>query len=176
MRPDEQLTPHFALSEFTTSQTAVRFAVPNEPNDAQLLNLRRLALHGEDVRLVLGNVPVLLSSGFRHWVVNGLVKGLISPDQLPYLDHRVDLIRRCKLDTSAHMDGRAFDFCAPRFGAPRDIVALLAANDWLPFDQVIFEGTWVHYAIAREGERPRRQVLTAVFAPGEQPEYLAGLV
>jgi hypothetical protein len=46
----------------------------------------------------------------------------------------------------------------------------------LQFDQLIFEGTWVHYAIARTNEKPRRQVLTAVFEQGKKTRYLQGLV
>ena len=174
-RTDIQLSPHFWLSEFEDSQTATRHGLRNAAMGPQVENLKRLAMHGEDVRALLGSVPIVISSGFRSMVVNGLVTKLIEPKDLPLLDIRPDLMSRLRASTSAHKEGRAMDFTAPRFGSPRDIVRRLVESP-LQFDQVIFEGTWVHYAIARVGEKPRRQVLTAVFKTGEKTRYLQGLV
>lgn len=175
MQHDQRLTTHFHLSELTQSATAARAGLRNEADSVALKNLKRLAHQGEDVRGHLDNVPILVSSGLRTWIVNALVKNLIKVEELADLSTRPDLVRRCKADTSAHVDGRAMDFTAPRFGTPREIVARLQETS-LPFDQLIFEGTWVHYGIAREGEDPRRQVLTAVFEQGRKPRYVKGLV
>jgi hypothetical protein len=172
---DVQLSPHFWLSEFERSETATRLGLRNEADGRQLANLKRLAGVSEDARVVLGNVPMLPSSGLRTWIVNALVKHIITPDQVPLLDKRPDLVAKCKADTSAHPDGRALDFTAPDFGSPRDIVRRLMDSP-LQFDQLIFEGTWVHLGIAREGDTPRRQVLTAVFKAGGKVDYLPGLL
>ena len=174
-RTDIQLSPHFWLSEFEASQTATRHGLRNEAMGVEVENLKRLAMHGEDIRKLLGNAPVVISSGLRTLIVNGLVTNLIEVKDLSLLDIRPDLMSRLRSSTSAHKDGRAMDFTAPRFGSPRDIVRRLVESP-LQFDQVIFEGTWVQYAIARVGEKPRRQVLTAVFKQGKKPSYLPGLV
>lgn len=175
MQPDQRLTTHFYLSELTRSETAARAGLRNEADSSQLKNLQRLAHQGEDVRGFLDNAPILVSSGLRTLIVNALVKHIITVGQLPLLAAQPELVRLCQADRSAHVEGRAMDFIAPRFGRPREIVARLRDTS-LPFDQLIFEGTWVHYGIAREGEEPRREVLTAVFEQGRKPRYVKGLV
>lgn len=152
MPSDEKLSPHFQLSEFLHSQAAVRLGLPNAPGPAALNNLRRLAQQLELVRKVLGSVPLLISSGYRSPEVNRAVGGTAS---------------------SAHLSGLAADFTAPRFGSPREICRLLAKAD-INFDQLIFEGTWVHFAIAPAGMAPRGEQLTAVFHPGAPTTYLKG--
>lgn len=173
--PDVQLSPHFWLSEFEASETATRLGLRNEATGRVMDNLKRLSGHAEDVRRTIGDVPMLLTSGLRTLIVNGLVTNLIEPADLPSLDKRPDLMSRLRASTSAHIDGRAMDFHAPRFGSPRDICRRLADSP-LQFDQLIFEGTWVHYGIAREGDTPRRQVLTAVFKQGQRTRYLPGIL
>jgi len=44
------------------------------------------------------------------------------------------------------------------------------------FDQLIYEGSWVHVGLAEVGAPMRNQVLTAVFAKGVPTQYRAGLV
>jgi zinc D-Ala-D-Ala carboxypeptidase len=168
---DAPLSKHFWLSEFTRSETATRAGLRNEPDMTQLAQLRRLALQAEDVRTALQGAPIVISSGLRTWIVNGLVCGLITLQDLEHLDARAELVALLRKQPSGHKDGRAMDFTAPRFGTPREIVARLRDTS-LPFDQLIYEGTWVHYGIAREGEAPRRQVLTAVFRRGEPTRYV----
>lgn len=174
-RTDLRLSTHFWLSEMEHSETAVRNGLRNEADSVQIQELKRLASHGEDIRTTLGNVPILLSSGLRTLIVNGLVTKIIKPEQVPLLSRRPDLMKALRDNTSAHKFGRAMDFTAPNFGSPRQIVARLMESP-LQFDQLIFEGTWVHYGIAAQGATPRRQVLTAVFEPGKKTRYLPGLV
>lgn len=174
-RADVQLSPNFWLSEFEHSEIATRNGLRNEAGPVEIANLKRLAYQGQDVRALLGNVPITLSSGLRTLIVNGLVTKIITPDQVPKLGSRPDLMTALRNSTSAHKDGRAMDFTAATFGSPREIVARLR-DSALPFDQLIFEGTWVHYGIAKVGDTPRRQVLTAVFKAGEKTRYLPGLV
>lgn len=147
------LSPHFSVDELTHSQAATRLGVRNEPNAAQLDNLRRLANVLELVRTAVRNNPVLISSGFRSPVVNNDVGGSLA---------------------SAHMDGRAADFTVPRFGTPRQVCQCIV-DAGLTFDQLIFEGTWVHLGIAARNAAPRGEVLTAIFEPGRKTRYLKGL-
>lgn len=155
MHSDQALSAHFFLSEFTHSQTAVRRGLRNDPLTAQLDNLRRLAAVLEGVRTALGNVSILISSGFRSSALNNAVGGSVKPP-------------------SAHMDGRAADFTAPAFGAPRDICQRLV-DAGLVFDQLIHEGAWVHLAISGANTAPRNQLLTARFSGTGAPRYTPGL-
>lgn len=153
MLRDEKLSPHFQLSEFLHSQASVRLGLPNEPGPTALNNLRRLAQQLERVREVLGSVPLLISSGYRSVEVNRAAGGAAR---------------------SAHLAGLAADFTAPRFGTPREICRALA-NAGIPFDQLICEGTWVHFAVAPSGSAPRGERLTAMFHPGGPTTYLGGI-
>lgn len=151
--PSYYLTEHFSLAELTASQTATRHGLQNVAAGEALSNLRRLASTLEEVRTALGGAPMLISSGFRSFTVNNLVGGSL---------------------TSAHKDGRAADFTAPRFGPPKMICQRIIEAG-ISFDQLIYEGTWVHLGIAKMGSNPKRQVLTAVFRPGQATQYLEGL-
>ena len=94
------LTPHFALSEFTHSQTAARLGITNAATSPVIIaNIRRTAAMLEKVRAILGK-PILISSGYRCQELNAAVGGS---------------------QNSAHVDGLAVDFTCPGFGSPRDI-------------------------------------------------------
>ncbi|MDD4963588.1 MAG: D-Ala-D-Ala carboxypeptidase family metallohydrolase [Gallionella sp.] len=155
MTTDSQLSEHFWLSEFTASQAAARLGISNEPDSLDVLtNLTEVARLLEKVRTVLGGKTISISSGYRSPAVNKAVGGSM---------------------TSAHSNGCAADFSCPSFGTPRQITAAIM-NSGLTFDQLIYEGTWVHIAIAEPGKTPRNQVMTAVFKSGQATTYLAGLV
>ena len=64
--------------------------------------------------------------------------------------------------TSAHCRGEAVDFTAPAFGTPKEICKAIIKSG-IVFDQLIFEGAWVHIAF---DATPRRSVLTAHFGNG----------
>ncbi len=153
MPPNVYLSPNFSVYELTQSQAAVRAGLKNEPNSSQLANLRRLADVLESVRRALRDAPMLISSGFRSAAINTRVGGA---------------------SNSAHLDGRAADFTAPRFGDPKAVCQRIL-DTGIVFDQLIYEGSWVHLGIARPDAPPRRQVLTAVFRRGEPTQYLEGL-
>ncbi len=138
------LTPHFTLEELTRSDVALRKGIPNAPNAAQIANLERLAeTLLEPLRWALG-VPLKVNSGYRCPDLNAAVGGATN---------------------SAHMDGRAADLVPvdmPLLEAFKEIV-----RSGLPFDQLIIEcGAWLHVAVAREGEQPRQEALTASGGPG----------
>lgn len=151
---EQRLSPNFSLAELTVSQAATRAGLRNVPVGSALANLTRLARTLEQVRSLLFNAPILVSSGFRSPAVNNLVGGSFK---------------------SAHMQGLAADFVAPKYGRPRDVAEAIR-DSAIQFDQLIFEGTWVHLAIADVAAVPRRQVLTAVFRGGMPTQYLQGLV
>lgn len=153
---DGALTPHIHLAELTASPQGDRAGLCNEPKPAHLLNLQRLAELLEQVRSLLGNRPITVSSGFRSPAVNKLVGGA----------HQ-----------SQHLDGLAADFICPAFGTPRQICEAIAAAGHIQFDQLIDEGgRWVHISLALKSGRPRRAIATAVFVKGLKAQYLQGLV
>ena len=152
--PQRRLSPHFTVAELTVSNTGARAGLRNVPLGTNLENLSHLAQMLESVRKVVHHAPILVSSGYRSPAINSLVGG--SP-------------------RSAHTRGLAADFIAPRFGPPRAVCEAIRASS-IQFDQLIFEGTWVHLAAPAPGAVPRRQVLTAVFRSGQPTQYLQGLV
>lgn len=144
------LSQHFTLDEFTISNEAARRGISNDPPAALLPVLNRTALGMETVRVRLGGMPILISSGFRSLALN---RALGSKD------------------TSQHVKGEAVDFICPRFGSPANIVATLKDSD-VPFDQLILEFAqqgrgWVHVSFAAS---PRRQAF-ALDERGVQPLF-----
>lgn len=141
------LSPHFTLAEFAASQMASRLGIDNMPTPAIIGNMVRVAHALELIRDVIG-MPIIVSSGYRSPALNAVIPG--------------------SSETSAHTRGCAVDFIIPRFGTPLDVCRMIVGMQ-LPFDQLIFERTWVHLAI----EPPtRRMVLTSKRGGG----YLSGLV
>ena len=136
-----QLTKNFTLEEFTDSQTAARKGIANVPSvgSPERANLQRTAEVMEDVRALLGNKPILISSGYRSPQVNAAVGGSKS---------------------SAHMSGLAVDFSCPGFGTPKAICHKLHSHmKELGVDQLIHEyDTWVHLGLSAGA--PRHMAMT----------------
>jgi zinc D-Ala-D-Ala carboxypeptidase len=140
---DRQLSPNFTLSEFLVSQTAARSGIANVPTPQEVDNLEQLCQQVlEQVRTLLGNKPIFISSGYRSPALNTAVGGAQGSD---------------------HVFGRAADFTCPGFGSVRDVWTRLRGAPDLPFHQLIREFDhddhgWVHISWRRPAER-RHQVL-----------------
>lgn len=144
------LSQHFTLDEFTLSGEASRRGISNDAPADLLPVLKRTALGMETVRVRLGGMPILISSGFRSLALN---RALGSKD------------------TSQHVKGEAVDFICPRYGSPTNIVAALKDSD-VPYDQLILEFAqqgrgWVHVSFSAS---PRRQAF-ALDERGVQPLF-----
>lgn len=144
------LSTHFTLAEFTLSTEAGRRGIANDPPAELLPTLKRTALGMETVRIRLGGMPIVVSSGYRSLALN---RALGSKD------------------TSQHLKGEAVDFICPRFGSPANIVAALKDSE-VQYDQLILEfarngGGWVHVSFAASA---RRQAF-ALDDRGVQPLY-----
>ncbi|MBW3498887.1 D-Ala-D-Ala carboxypeptidase family metallohydrolase [Janthinobacterium sp. NKUCC08_JDC] len=143
------LSPHFSLAELVASQVATRKGIDNTPAAAVVANLTRLAAMLEQVRALVG-MPIAISSGYRSPALNKVVGGA---------------------GNSAHVLGLAADISTTKL-APKALALLIRQSD-IAFDQLIYEGTWVHIGLSAGA--PRRQVLTAKFAGGGV-NYVAGIV
>lgn len=146
-----KLTQHFSLAELTASQTADRKGIDNTPPPEVIQRLTKLA-HGLEMVRALVQCPLIISSGYRSLMVNGLVGSK---------------------STSQHVRGEAADFTAPAFGTPAALMdAIHRKRETIRYDQCILEyaakgGGWVHISFS---DTPRMQSLvidgtgTRVFA------------
>ena len=123
-----KLSQHFSYQEFIKSQTAARKGIKNEPDDAQLYNMKMVCMNIlEPIRTTFER-PVIITSGFR------------SPELCVAIGSSTN---------SQHAKGEAADFEIP--GVSNKEVA-----DWihenLPNDQLILEffdgkdpnSGWIH--------------------------------
>jgi zinc D-Ala-D-Ala carboxypeptidase len=136
----DKLTPHFTLAELCVTRHG-----PITPPSAVVERLQTVTVPMlERVRSLLGDRPIIVTSGYRSPEVNAAVGGVA---------------------TSAHLTGYAADFICPDFGTPLEICEAISYSP-LDFDQLIQEGTWVHLSV---DPRMRREVLTKAgvgFSPG----------
>lgn len=117
------LSTNFTLDEFTHSNEGARRGIDNDPPVDVYQNLKSLAYALEEVRTLLGNRPILISSGYRSPALNAAVGGSIG---------------------SQHLLGEAVDFTCPTFGTTDEIVRAIQASS-IPYHQLIREfGRWVH--------------------------------
>lgn len=147
-----QLSSHFSLEEFVTSQTAARMGRTIEPTEADIRNLTRLCVTVlEPLRIDL-RLPIHITSGLRPSWLNQAIGGSTS---------------------SAHVDGRAADIQVPGM-TPLEVCQRVMALG-LPVDQVIHEfGSWCHVGIASLDSKPRNMALTASVIAG-RTVYAKGL-
>lgn len=132
------LTANFTLEELTRSDAAARNGWDNTPNEAEIENLKRLAMLLQQVKTAVGGKAVMINSGFRSKQVNDSVGSK---------------------DSSQHRIGCAADLRIPSM-TPREVVeACIAAN--VPFDQIILEfDSWTHISVPNTPDaKPRGQKL-----------------
>jgi putative chitinase len=129
------LTPNFTLEELTHTDHR---EFDNMPDADELANLYRLADFLEQVKVVLGNKPIMINSAFRSAEVNKAVGSS---------------------DKSQHRHGCAADIRVP--GMTPDEVVTAIIESGLPFDQVIREfDRWTHVSIPNtEDSTPRSMAL-----------------
>lgn len=133
------MSKYFSLSELTRSATALKEGIPNDPNEAQIKDLKRLMDYLDKVREAFGK-EIIVTSGFRSPRLNAAIGGS---------------------KTSQHMKGQAADI------RPHDIKELRQLFDLIRkiggFDQLIYEEPagrtpWIHVSIAPANKPPRGEV------------------
>ena len=129
------LTPHFTLEELTHTDHR---QYDNDPNEAELANIQRLAEFLESVKTILGGKPVMINSAFRSKAVNDAVGSK---------------------DTSQHRIGCAADIRVPGMTPDEVVKAIIASG--IGYDQVIREfDRWTHVSIPNTPTTaPRKQAL-----------------
>ena len=136
-----RLSEHFTLAELCKTSTGLK----NEPNEAQVTNLKRLCGWLERLRQRYNNTPIIINSGYRSPAVNKAVGG--APN-------------------SNHLTGCAVDIrCLGIEQALRYATTLLDISDETreDFDELLLErsprGTyWLHFAVRPPSQENRRKV------------------
>lgn len=133
---------HFTLEEFISSTIASRKGIDNTPTEDVIKKLHRVAELMEQVRALLGQHPITITSGYRCSALNKAVGSKPS---------------------SLHVQGLACDFVCPDYGSPIEICRTIQASQ-IEFDKCILEfynpstgDGWVHIQLGRDN---RRQMLT----------------
>ena len=129
------LSEHFTYDELTHTDHR---EFDNTPNEAELANLKRLAAFLEEVKVLLGDKPVMVNSAFRSKAVNDAVGSK---------------------DSSQHRIGCAADIRVPGM-TPDQVVKAVIASD-LQYDQVIREfDRWTHISVPNTADaKARKQAL-----------------
>ena len=131
-------SPNFTIEELTFSETATRKDIDNTPSDEVLDNLYITAMEMENVRELLGNNPINVSSGYRCLELNTLLGSK---------------------PTSEHILGKAIDFTCSNFGDPYDIVDAIFKSD-IQYNQILCEyNKWCHVSFPTDGESAKKQAL-----------------
>lgn len=151
-----QLSEHLSLNEVTTSSTAKRLGIDNNPTQEHLNNLKLVAENVfEPIRKHFGK-PIKVSSGYRSKALNDATPGSSS--------------------TSQHCSGEALDLDQDGMttGVTNKMVFEYIKNN-MNFDQLIWEfGTdenpdWVHVSWESTGKQ-RKMILKATRVNGS-PKY-----
>lgn len=147
---DVKLSKNFWLSEFLQSQTAVRLKISNDPTQE---HIRRLGIVAnellEPMRAEFGAIRI--NSGLRRVSLNSAIGGSST--------------------TSMHVEAWAADI-NPLKAKLKEVVDWAIAKK-LPYDQIIFEGTWIHVGRYSPKGTVRKQALMMFPGPGGKPKYYA---
>lgn len=135
-----KLSQHFTMAEFTASDTAARKGIDNSLPEALLPNALKTAEMMEGIREMLGDLPIIITSGYRAPAVNAAVGSGPSSD---------------------HPKACAVDFKCPEFGTPHEVAKHLSTKiDSLGIGQLIAEfGSWVHVS-TRQPSKVINRVIT----------------
>jgi hypothetical protein len=144
-----KVSEHFALAEFTRSESAKRHGVSNEPTPEHLENLKVLCEKIlEPIRVKFG--PINISSGYRSKALNHYIGGSLN---------------------SQHCEAKAADIDMDGMGSVSNTEIFNYIKDSLDFDQMIWEfgdnnkPDWVH--VSYNGAKNRKQILRALKVNGK---------
>lgn len=116
------MTKNFTIKELSSSFIALKNNINNKPPERLLSNLYLTACKLEEIRIAVGNKPIIITSGYRCEELNKAIGG--SP-------------------TSDHINGLAADFFVPSIPLVSDVVKLIKKNNHI-YDQLILYNTFIH--------------------------------
>ena len=130
---EKQIKKYFTVEELCRSTTAVKYNISNIPTKEIIQNLEDLINNLlQPLRERYGK-PIIVTSGYRCKELNKRVGGVIN---------------------SQHIKGEAADIiCKDKL----ELKELFEICKLFEFDQLIWEGTWIHISY-RKGKN-RRQIL-----------------
>ena len=134
----KNISKYISYQEATTSQTAVRKGIKNEPGDNELLAMQLLGIRVFDVIRNHFKTPLRVSSFYRSPELNSAIGG--------------------SSRTSQHVKGQAIDIQGTGKVTNKMIFDFIKEN--LDFDQLIneFNYSWVHVSYVSK-EKNRKQIL-----------------
>jgi len=133
----KNISKYISYQEATTSQTAVRKGIKNEPGDNELLAMQLLGIRVFDVVREHFKTPLRVSSFYRSPELNSAIGGS---------------------STSQHVKGQAIDIQGTGKVTNKMIFDYIKEN--LDFDQLIneYNYSWVHVSYVSK-EKNRKQIL-----------------
>lgn len=134
------LTPHFALMEFTESQTAEKHGIENNPSTEEVMNLIRLCRGSlEPLREALG-LPVIITSGYRCKALNDIIAHHAHKSQ-----HLKGQAADFYVGWGAPLSGRGQSGCCP---SPRERLIkafrMILTDASIDYDQLILYPNFIH--------------------------------
>jgi hypothetical protein len=134
----KNISKYISYQEATTSQTAVRKGIKNEPGDNELLAMQLVGIRVFDVVREHFKTPLRVSSFYRSPELNSAIGG--------------------SSRTSQHVKGQAIDIQGTGKVTNKMIFDYIKEN--LDFDQLIneFNYSWVHVSYVSK-EKNRKQIL-----------------
>lgn len=123
-----QVSEHFTLLEFLQSQYTIERNITYKPCVMVINNIHMLAQKMEYVRELAGNIPLIITSGYRSHAHNAYVGG--SP-------------------TSAHIQGLACDFTIEDKSKLPQLAYKIRRSE-INYDQLILYDNCIHFALFRE--------------------------
>ena len=134
----KNISKYISYQEATTSQTAVRKGIKNEPGDNELLAMQLVGIRVFDVIRDHFKTPLRVSSFYRSPELNSAIGG--------------------SSRTSQHVKGQAIDIQGTGKVTNKMIFDYIKEN--LDFDQLIneYNYSWVHVSYVSK-EKNRKQIL-----------------
>lgn len=146
--PEQELSKHFKLSEFTKSSTASARKIDNTPSLDVISNLQQLCINVLEPLREHFNCPIVIGSGYRCPALNKAVGGVTN---------------------SQHMTGEACDIHLPDEATGKKWFTWLMDQS---FDQLIWEKStpssthhWIHVSYKQSGKLRQHVIQNLVKNP-----------
>jgi hypothetical protein len=137
----EKLSDNFHRINFERSKTASKYGIANTMNEEELKNAKALCSEVlEKIRVLTGNKPLIVTSGFRSKELN---------DKVGWSNK------------SQHTFGEAADIYSPYY-TTRELLRLVTGAKNIKYDQVIDETDYdniLHISYKRNGENRRSSLI-----------------